>query len=182
MLELVGQVRPQQWGDPTPCTDWNVRTLVGHLIAMMQGYCALLRGAPAAELLVQAERQSEAGGADPVMACNTAVQSVRAAFAEPGALGRIVHHPAGDMPGSQLLALRTSENVIHSLDLATAIGVDPGLDERLVEVVYERMAARAQSGALYATGYYSAPTSPLPEGATRLEQLIHLAGRRATRR
>src|SRR5215472_1418991 len=44
VVELVGQVRPEQWSEPTPCTEWDVRTLVGHLIATRQGYCALLAG------------------------------------------------------------------------------------------------------------------------------------------
>ena len=177
VVELVARVRPEQWSNPTPCSDWNVTTLVGHLIASMHGYCALLRGAPAAQLLTLLEGQSEAGGTDAVMACKAAVQSVCAAFAEHGALERIVHHPIGDIPGSRLLAMRTMDNVIHSWDLATAIGVDPRLDERLVEVVYEYLAPRAHSGALYAPGYFLRPTKPLPEGATRLEQLIHLVGR-----
>lgn len=51
VVELVGQVGPEQWNDPTPCDEWNVRTLVGHLIVGMQGYCALLKGASAAEYL-----------------------------------------------------------------------------------------------------------------------------------
>jgi uncharacterized protein (TIGR03086 family) len=177
VMELVGRVRPEQGGNPTPCSGWNVTTLVGHLIATMQGYCALLQGAPAAQLLSLLERQSEAGGTDPVMACKAAVRSVCAAFAEPGALERIVHHPIGDIPGSRLLAMRTTDNVIHSWDLATAIGADPRLDERLVEVVYEYLVPRAQNGAMYATGYFSSPTKPLPEGATRQEKLLHLAGR-----
>jgi uncharacterized protein (TIGR03086 family) len=177
VVDLVQQVRPDQWHKPTPCTDWNVRTLVGHLIAVMQGYFSLLMGAPAVQLYMLMDQQSGAGGTDPVLACKAAVQSVGAAFTEPGALERIVHHPYGDIPGSQLLGMRITENVIHSWDLATAIGVDPGLDDRLVEVAYERLAPRGQSGALYTTGYFSAPLRPLPEGATRLEQLVHLAGR-----
>jgi hypothetical protein len=28
VVELVGQVGPEQWSNPTPCTEWNVRTLV----------------------------------------------------------------------------------------------------------------------------------------------------------
>ena len=177
VMELVGRVRPEHWSNPTPCSDWNVRTLVGHLIATMRGYCVLLQGAPAAQFLSLLERQSEAGGTDPVVACKAAVQSVRAAFAEPRALERIVHHPIGDIPGSRLLAMRTADNVIHSWDLATAIGADPGIDDRLVEVVYEYLAPRAESGALYATSLFSPPTKPLAEGATRQEQLMRLAGR-----
>jgi uncharacterized protein (TIGR03086 family) len=176
VVELVGQVRPEQWNDPTPCTEWNVTTLVGHLIAGMQGYCELLNGAPAAKLRSMLEHQSEAVGTDPVTTCESAVRSVRAAFAEPGALERTVHHTY-DIPGSQLLAFRIADNVIHSWDLATAIGADPGLDEQLAEFVYRLLAPRAQSGALYATGYISAPTRPLPEDAPPLEELIHLVGR-----
>jgi len=176
VVQLVGQVRPEQWDNPTPCTEWNVRTLVGHLIAGMQGYCELLNGAPATKLRSMLEHQSEAVGADPVTTCEGAVRSVRAAFTEPGALERTVHHTY-DIPGSQLLAFRVADNVIHSWDLATAIGADPGLDEQLVEFVYGLLAPRAQSGALYNIGYISAPARSLPEDATPLEQLMHLVGR-----
>jgi uncharacterized protein (TIGR03086 family) len=177
VLELVGHVGPEQWDDPTPCTEWSVRTLVGHLIVGMQGYCALLNGASAAEFGSMFERQSEAIGTDPVTKCESAVRSVRAAFAEPGALERTVHHPIGDIPGSRLLVMLTADSVVHSWDLATAIGVDPGLDEQLVEFVYGNYAPRAQSGALYATGWIAAPTRPLSESATPLERLLHLMGR-----
>ncbi len=88
-----------------------------------------------------------------------------------------MHHPIGDLPGSRWLVIRIAENVVHSWDLATAIGVDPGLDEQFVEIAYEYFAQRAQGGALYATGWIVAPTRPLPEGSTSLERLIHLVGR-----
>jgi uncharacterized protein (TIGR03086 family) len=176
VVELVGQVGPDQWSNATPCTEWNVRVLVGHLIASMQGMCELLKGAPVAMYISMLERQGQAAGTDPVVTCDDAVRSVRAAFAEPGVLERTVHH-AVDIPGSQLLVFRINDNVIHSWDLATAIGADLGLDERVVEFVYGHLAPRAQSGVLYATGWISAPSRPLPEGATSLERLIHLVGR-----
>ena len=28
----VTQIRDDQWSDPTPCTDWDVRALVAHLV------------------------------------------------------------------------------------------------------------------------------------------------------
>src|ERR1700687_646814 len=110
----------------------------------MQGYCELLKGAPAAKYVSMFERQSEAAGTDPVTACESAVRSVRAASAEPGALERTVHHLIGDIPGSRLLGMRIADSVVHSWDLATATGVDPGLDEQLVELVYGYYAPRAQ--------------------------------------
>ncbi len=123
------------------------------------------------------ERQSEAVGTDPVAGCESAARSVRAAFAEPGALQRTVHHRIGDMPGSELLVQLIGDCVVHSWDLATAIGVDPGLDEQLVEFAYGFYAARARSGILYVNGWFAAPTRALPEGAISLERLIHLLGR-----
>jgi uncharacterized protein (TIGR03086 family) len=153
------------------------RTLVGHLIAGTQGYCELLKGAPAAKLRSTLAQQSEAAGTDPVTTIKSAVRSLRAAFAEPGALERTVHHRV-DIPGSQLLAFWIGDAVVHSWDLATAVGVDPGLNEQLVELVYGYYAPIAQyAGALYTTGWFAAPTRPLSEGATPLEQLIHLVGR-----
>lgn len=177
IVELVGRVGPEQWDNPTPCTEWNVRTLVGHLIVGMQGYCDLLKGASAAEYLSMFERQSVAVGTDPVAACESAVRSARAASVQPGALERTVHHLIGDIPGSRLLGMRIADSVVHPWDLATAIGAAPGLDEQLVELVYGYYAPRAQSGALYATGWFAAPTRPLPEDATPLQRLVHLVGR-----
>jgi uncharacterized protein (TIGR03086 family) len=177
MLELVGQVRPEQWSEPTPCAEWDVRTLVGHLIATRQGYSALLDGASAADLLSFITRQGEAAGTDPVATLGNAVTSVRAGFAEPGALERTVHHTVGDIAGNQLLGLLVMDSVIHSWDLATAIGVDAGLDEQLVDQVYGILAPRAEGGSLYARGSFTTPARPLPGGATPLERLLHIVGR-----
>ena len=177
VVELVGQVRPEQWSEPTPCTEWDVRTLVGHLIATRQGYCALLDGGSAADLMSFIARQGEAAGTDPVATLRSAVRSVRAAFAEPGALERTVHHPIGDIAGSHLLGLLVMDSVIHSWDLATAIGVDAGLDEQLIDQAYGFLAPRAEGGRLYARGSFAAPARPLPDSATPLERLIHIADR-----
>jgi uncharacterized protein (TIGR03086 family) len=105
------------------------------------------------------------------------MQSVRVAFAEPGALERTARHPVGDMPGSELLVQLVADLVVQSWDLATAIGVDPGLDEQLVELAYEFYAPRMRTDAMYAYAWFKPPVKPLPEGATPLERLVHLAGR-----
>ena len=88
-----------------------------------------------------------------------------------------MHHPIGDIPGSELLVQLIGDCVVHSCDLATAMGVGPGLDEQLVGFAYGFYASRARSGILYVNGWFAAPTRPLPEGATPLERLIHLVGR-----
>jgi uncharacterized protein (TIGR03086 family) len=140
-------------------------------------YRGLLEGVPVAELRPMLQRQSEAVGDDPVEACEQAVRSIREAFAEPGALERTVHHTIGDMPGSELLVQLVADCVVHSWDLATAIGMDPGLDDQLVALAYEFYAPRMQKDARYADGWFKPPAKPLPEGAAPLDRLIHLVGR-----
>src|SRR5688572_9507929 len=46
-LQLVG---PEDWTRTTPCTEWNVRALVNHVVGANVRYEMLLRGAPAAEV------------------------------------------------------------------------------------------------------------------------------------
>jgi uncharacterized protein (TIGR03086 family) len=81
------------------------------------------------------------------------------------------------MPGSQLLAVLVTESAIHSWDLGTAIGVDAALDDQLVDQAYGFLARRAEGGGLYARGSFAVPGRPVPDGATPLERLLHLAGR-----
>jgi uncharacterized protein (TIGR03086 family) len=176
-VQLVRQVGPDQWNAPTPCTEWDVRTLVGHLITGRHVYRGLLEGVPVAELRALLQRQDEASGDAAVAACEGAVRSIRAAFAEPGALERTVHHTIGDMPGRQLLVQLVADCVVHSWDLATAIGADPGLDEQLIELSYEFYVPLMQKDAIYAYGWFKPPATPPPENVTNLERLLHLLGR-----
>jgi uncharacterized protein (TIGR03086 family) len=176
-VQLVRHVGPYQWGGATPCTEWDVRTLAGHLITGRHVYRGFLEGVPVADLRQMLQRQGEAAGDDPVAACESAVRSIRAAFAQPGALERTVHHTIGDMPGRQLLVQLVADCVVHSWDLATAIGVDPGLDTELVELAYEFYAPRMHQDVMYTYGWFKPPAKALPEGATPLQRLIHLVGR-----
>ena len=79
-VQLVRQVGSGQWDGATPCTEWNVRSLVGHLITRRHVYRGFLEGVPVAELRLMLQRQGEAAGDDPIAACEGAVRSIRAAF------------------------------------------------------------------------------------------------------
>lgn len=175
VVDLVGQVGPAQWTAATPCSEWDVRELVGHLVATMRGSVDVLHGAPAAHLRSLLEHQATAGGDDPVTAVSEAAAAVRAAFAEPGALERTVHHLIGDVPGSRLLQMRITENVVHGWDLATAVGLPATIDDALAEHVHQYLAPRAE--ALPATGFYAAPRRTVAAGAPAPERLLALVGR-----
>jgi len=40
----VAAVKDDQWGDPTPCTEWSVRQLVNHVVGEELWTVPLLRG------------------------------------------------------------------------------------------------------------------------------------------
>lgn len=56
------------------------------------------------------------------------MQSIGTAFTEPRALERLVSHGIGDRSGSLLLDLLIGDSVVHSRNLATAVGADPGIE------------------------------------------------------
>lgn len=177
-LALVGA---DQWRSATPCTDWDVRALVNHVARGNLNFAALAAGGAAADFARL--REVDALGADPVAAYTTSVRACADAFAAPNALTRPVDYPLGRIGGAQALAVRTTDTVIHTWDLARAIGADEHLDDDLVVWVCDNL------GEIYA-GLPEMPTSEqtshrffaaagnTPDGATRQEALLLLMGRR----
>src|SRR3954470_9212550 len=96
----------------------------------------LLHGAAADELA--ATRSVDHIGADALASFDRSAAEVVAAFEEPGALERTVHHPAGDRSGLDLLWLRIAEWTVHAWDLARGIGGDERLDADLVDSLLAR--------------------------------------------
>jgi uncharacterized protein (TIGR03086 family) len=175
VVELVRRVDRSQWSQATPCADWDVRELVGHLIATMRGYVDLLHGGPASDLSALLGRQATVGGDDLLTAVSDAAAAVRATFCEPGALQRTVHHFIGDLPGSRLLEMRITENVVHGWDLATALGLQATIEDALADHVYQYLAPRAEL--LYASGAYAAPKRTPAADVEVQERLLTLVGR-----
>jgi uncharacterized protein (TIGR03086 family) len=174
-IALVAQVKPTQWQDPTPCEQWDVRALVGHVISSMHFYAELLHGASASRAVELRKQQETIGGDDLLMAVTDAAAQAYAAFAEPGALERSVHHPMGDLPGSQLLRMRVVDNVVHGWDLATALHLPAVIDAALAEDLYQGLVPMADG--LVGTGYIAAPRRPLHSDADPQERLLTLLGR-----
>ena len=78
-------------------------------------------------------------GDDPLRAVQDSLRAQAMAFADPAVLDRVVQHPAMDMPGSQLLGFRVGDLLVHSWDLARAIGADETLDPEIVAVVAQNI-------------------------------------------
>jgi uncharacterized protein (TIGR03086 family) len=129
-LELVGD---DDWSAPTPCADWDVGTLVNHVMAELLWIPPLLAGKTIAE--VGDRFDGDVLGDDPGATWTTAAAEALTAAAVPGAQEATVHLSFGDFPGSDYLGQVTSDLVIHSWDLARGVGGDVRLRPELVAFV-----------------------------------------------
>ncbi|MFI6513678.1 TIGR03086 family metal-binding protein [Streptosporangium sp. NPDC050855] len=128
---LVHRIAPDQWETPTPCVDWDVRALVNHVVGESLWAPELLAGRTSAE--VGDAFDGDLLGDDPIKAFDTsAVAAVQAVTAH-GALEGFVRLPFGDVPGREYVTELFADALIHTWDLARAIGADERLDPELVE-------------------------------------------------
>lgn len=172
--ELVHQVGDGQWSHPTPCTDWDVRALVNHLVYEARWASPLLEGQTVEQ--VGARFDGDLLGDDPKAAYDAALSDASAAAGAPGALDTTVHLSYGETPAADYLKQLTGDFVIHGWDLARAIGADEAIDGDLVEFVHA--AVEPQAELLAASGLFAPPPEVSPD-ADAQTRLLAMFGRRA---
>lgn len=168
----VHAVRPDQWGCPTPCKDWEVRSLVNHLVTEQLWAPPLLDGRRVGD--VGGAFDGDQLGADPVARWDEVAAAAHAALAADGALGRTVHLSYADRPAEEYAQEMIFDLVVHTWDLARAIEGDEKVDPDLVDTVYSRIEPEAET--LAASGLFDDPV-PVPADADEQTKLIALTGR-----
>ena len=147
---LVQEVGPDQWPDATPCSDWDVRTLVNHVVGEERWTVPLMEGRTIAD--VGSTLDGDLLEDDPV-----GVASYAAREAEIAASMSIdkVHLSYGDEEPHEYLRQLAADHLIHGWDLAVAIGAQPRMDPDLVREVATWFADREE---IYrAAGMIAAP-------------------------
>lgn len=119
---VVAKVRPEQAGLPTPCAEWDVRTLVGHLVDEVWRF---------AESTATGQRGDSDGdvlGDDWAAAFQRAADALLTAWRSPGALERTTRLPGGEVPATWTLGQHVTEIAMHTWDIAVATGQSTDLD------------------------------------------------------
>lgn len=129
-LAVAGRVQDDAWGRPTPCTDWDVRALMNHLVGEERWIVPLMEGRTIAE--VGDGLDGDQLGSAPREAAVAAGKAATASMSEPGAMGRTVHLSFGDFSGADYAWQMLADHVVHTWDLAAATGQDRQLDPALV--------------------------------------------------
>ena len=171
---VLAGVRADQWHDPTPDTEWDVRMLVNHVTVEQLWVPPLARGSTVADIGDRFD--GDQLGDDPVAVWDAAVKESLRAFGAPGALDGVVSLSSGERPTAEYCWEMTTDALIHSWDLARGIGADEALDAELADLVYERTLPVAEQ--LQETGLF-APPVPVPGDAPLQTKLLAIFGRRA---
>ena len=120
---VLVNVTSDQLSSPTPCSEWDVKALIDHVIAGNQRVVERARGqvAPLPEDLCAAHRAS--------------AKAAQETFTAPEGLTRTYQLPIGEVPGTVFIELRTSDLLAHAWDLSVATGQPTDLDPELAEYV-----------------------------------------------
>jgi uncharacterized protein (TIGR03086 family) len=173
-VAVLDQVPTDGLGATTPCEEWDVRELIGHVIIGSQMAVALLDGASADEVRAFFDQTF---GDDIVDVCRESVAAQLDRVYTVTDWDAEVHHVVGDMPASRLLGFRTGDLTLHAWDLATSFGLDDGIADDLAADVYEHMAPMAPF--IGQTGMFgSGPSGAVDGEGAALDRLLDLSGRR----
>ena len=167
---VVNRVGDDQWDVDTPCDGWKVRDVVDHQVAIMGMVAAMARGeSPEINL------QTEAGpGDDPRAAWADTRDELLAALDTQGALQREADTPFGHMTVDRFVGILAIDPLTHTWDIATAVGIDPALDEDLC-VKGARQLERAGE-MIRGPGMYG-PAVAVADDADAITRFIAISGR-----
>jgi uncharacterized protein (TIGR03086 family) len=146
----VAAVPADRWDAPTPCSDWNARELVNHVVGEDRWTVPLLEGATIAD--VGSEFDGDLLGHDPAASTRRAADEAVAMVAEALPAGGRVHLSYGDEDMAEYIHQLAADHLIHAWDLAVATGGETFLDAELVvevaEWFVEREALYRSAGAI----------------------------------
>jgi uncharacterized protein (TIGR03086 family) len=155
-------VTDDQWDNPTPCTDWNVRQLVDHVIEIQRQ-------------IPEGLGASVGDGDDAKAEWQAVRDAALAALREPGVLERTMPGRGGDVPVEMALLPRLSDLMLHTWDLARGTGGDERIDPDSAAVVLEFL--KPNDEILRSTGTFGPKIEP-PPGADAGVELLCFTGRR----
>ncbi|MEG8182227.1 TIGR03086 family protein [Nocardia terpenica] len=175
---VLTEVAADQWGNPTPCTQWTVRDIAGHVVwglDLLRTWCGGTDfenrvGAPGAA------RPGDYLGTDPIAEWERA-RAASARTLTPDSLAVVVPtRTRGPMRVGDLMAALTVDFLTHAWDLGQAIGVRVRLDPAAIE--YAQWWADTHIDAVRSPAMFG-PALAAPAQADPQTRLLRYLGRSA---
>lgn len=170
-VDRVDQLRAGQWSSPTPCTGWDVRTLVNHVTYEQLWAPHLVAGETIAD--VGDRYEGDVLGTSPSVTARRASQQSAAAFAAAD-LDALVHLSYADVPCREYLTQMLTDAEVHGWDLAVATDQHATLDPEVVAALLPDIIATEET--LRASGMFG-ERMPTTDDADDGAVLLALLGR-----
>lgn len=168
---IVAAIRPAHYELPTPCSEFDTRTLLGHLIGGLRGFANVGEGGA-----LSFDLDPDLDDEDALAAYRAATSRLVSAWRAPGALERTYSMPWGEMQGFQLVGFSFLEVLTHGLDLAKAAGLGRTIDAALAEEALASARMWVDEGAR--TPMLFGPEVEIPADAPAPDRLAAFLGRR----
>ncbi|MHB1582834.1 MAG: TIGR03086 family metal-binding protein [Acidimicrobiales bacterium] len=165
---VVSAVTPDRWAARPPCDEWTARDVVGHVVAGHRGVVAAVRGGDPAPL---------GDDEDPKVAWKDAAAALGGIAGDPEAMAKEIDGPLGPMPAGEIIGRFVSMDLlVHTWDLARAVGGDERLDEDAVRIAYE--ALKPMDEMIRRPKVFGPKLAP-PAAADLQTEFLYFLGRRA---
>lgn len=144
---LVEKVRDDQLTASTPCADFDVRTLLGHLVATVERARVIGEGGDPGTVPLVVTDTHDDGYAD---AYRSAADRMWPVWTDDSRLDATVTAPWGTVPGRAAIWGYINETLVHGWDLAVATGqpseAHPELAEAMLAVARHAIPAETRGG------------------------------------
>jgi uncharacterized protein (TIGR03086 family) len=168
---VVAGTDRKQFGDETPCNEWDVRTLLNHLIG---GCVSCVEGAAGNKVGMD---DGDHTSGDFLEAYDRASSDAITAFSSPGAMEKTFTMPWGDTPGSAVLGLALADAVVHGWDLARGTGQKIQIDDDIADAIYGMTTSMMQPLGSYPRGDSFKDPLTVSDDAAPVEKMLAYLGR-----
>ena len=133
MHGIIAGVKAEQFGDPTPCVQWNVQELIVHNVKVSQNFHNILTDGEHVNVFEVSDQLSPE---DALAAFEASTGQLLQAAGVRANLEKLVDRRGQQFTGRQLLMGPFSDLLIHKWDLAKATEQDSTLDSAMAEASY----------------------------------------------
>lgn len=159
----VQRIEDDQWGLPTPCTDWDLSALIDHVTGGNWFTGRILDGETAEQAL--AATMSRFGGDSATIEdVVRSADDLTEAFKPAGVLDRSWHHVAGTLSGREILRLRVHDLIVHVWDIGETLAPPGSVPPNLIQWGLEDL-LNGQSSTTTHFGIVELPATPSPADA-----------------
>lgn len=160
------------WDNATPCSEWNLRQPVNHVVGLHHRIAGIPRGGSLEEYVTT--REDDWLGADHLAAWQQGTRALNDAIGSLHDLNTVVAYRV-PLPAWDAIGLVAFDTAVHSRDISRSIGFDERLDDGLVQFALGFIEWVLGEPRL---SFFTASAGPPPSAATPQARLLYLAGRK----